>query len=54
MAMELEKKLIEEELGYPIQLSEQVWAVMDEANWFKLECSEVGKQVARSPRCSEP
>ena len=47
MATELEEKFIEEELGYPIRLSEQVWAAVDEANWFKLECSEVGKQVDR-------
>ncbi|XP_050276555.1 uncharacterized protein LOC126718419 [Quercus robur] len=47
MATELEEKLIEEELGYPIRLSEQVRAAVDEANWFKLECSEVGKQVDR-------
>ena len=47
MASELEEKLIEEELGYPIRLSEQVRAAVDEANWFKLECSEVGKQVDR-------
>nr|XP_023898216.1 uncharacterized protein LOC112010105 [Quercus suber]POE53649.1 hypothetical protein CFP56_36813 [Quercus suber] len=47
MATELEEKLIEEELGYPIRLSEQVRAAVDEANLFKLECSEVGKQVDR-------
>ena len=47
MASELEEKLIEEELGYPIRLSEQVRAAVDEANWFKLECSELGKQVDR-------
>ncbi|XP_075657099.1 uncharacterized protein LOC142627185 [Castanea sativa] len=47
MATELEEKLIEEELGYPIRLSEQVRAAVDEANWFKLECTEVGKQVDR-------
>ena len=47
MAIELEEKLIEEELRYPIRLSEQVQAAVDEANWFKLECFEVGKQVDR-------
>ena len=47
MATELEEKLIEEELRYPIWLSEQVQTTVDEANWFKLECSEVGKQVDR-------
>ena len=45
MAIELEEKLIEEELGYSIRFLEQVRAAVDEANWFKLECSEVGKQV---------
>ena len=46
MATELEEKLIEE-LGYPVRLSEQVRVAVDEANWFKLECFEVGKQVDR-------
>ena len=47
MATKLEEKMIEEELRYPIRLSEQVQAAVDEANWFKLECCEVVKQVDR-------
>ena len=47
MATKLEEKLIEEELRYPIRLSEQVQAAVDEANWFKLECCELVKQVDR-------
>uniref|UniRef100_A0A2N9IPY3 DUF7792 domain-containing protein n=1 Tax=Fagus sylvatica TaxID=28930 RepID=A0A2N9IPY3_FAGSY len=46
MASESEEKL-EDELGYPIRLSEQVRAAVDEAEWFKLECAEVGKQIDR-------
>lgn len=45
--MASEEKRIEDELSYPILLSEQVRSVVDEVESFKLECSEVGKQVDR-------
>lgn len=42
-----EEKRIEEELSHPILLSERVRSAVEEAESFKLECSEVGKQVER-------
>ncbi|XP_021812798.1 uncharacterized protein LOC110755819 [Prunus avium] len=45
--MASEEKRIEDELSYPILLSERVRSAVDEAESFKLECSEVGKQVDR-------
>ena len=41
------EKRIEDELCYPILLSERVRVAVDEAESFKLECSEVWKQVDR-------
>lgn len=38
---------VEEELSYPILLSERVRKAVSEAVSFKFECSEVGKQVDR-------
>lgn len=45
--MASEDKRIEDELSYPILLAERVRATVDEAESFKLECSEVWKQVDR-------
>ncbi|KAF7809334.1 ARM REPEAT PROTEIN INTERACTING WITH ABF2 isoform X1 [Senna tora] len=45
--MASEEKRIEDELSYPILLAERVRATVDEAQSFKLECSEVWKQVDR-------
>ncbi|KAM1498394.1 hypothetical protein ACFX13_021608 [Malus domestica] len=45
--MASEEGRIEDELSYPILLSERVRTAVDEAKSFKLECSEVGKQVDR-------
>ncbi|KAH7515670.1 uncharacterized protein LOC107428608 [Ziziphus jujuba] len=45
--MASEEKRIEDELSYPILLSEQIRSVVDEVESFKLECSEVGKHVDR-------
>lgn len=42
-----EDKRIEDELSYPILLAERVRSAADEAESFKLECGEVGKQVDR-------
>ncbi|PON99027.1 Coatomer beta subunit [Trema orientale] len=42
-----EEKRVEDELSYPILLSERVRSAVDEAESFKLECSEVGKHVDR-------
>ncbi|KAK8627437.1 hypothetical protein V6N13_135048 [Hibiscus sabdariffa] len=42
-----EEKRIEDELSYPILLAERVRAAAEEAESFKLECAEVGKQVDR-------
>lgn len=47
MAAPPEEKRIEEELSYPIMLSERVRPAVDEAESFKSECSELGKQVDR-------
>uniref|UniRef100_A0A803PGV1 DUF7792 domain-containing protein n=1 Tax=Cannabis sativa TaxID=3483 RepID=A0A803PGV1_CANSA len=45
--MASEEKRIEDELSYPILLSERVRSAVDEAESFKLECMEVGKHVDR-------
>lgn len=45
--MALEEKRIEDVLSYPILLAERVRSAVDEAESFKLECSEVGKHVDR-------
>lgn len=45
--MASEEKRIADELSFPIMLSERVRAAVDEAESYKLECSEVGKHVDR-------
>ncbi|KAM0987566.1 hypothetical protein COP2_011930 [Malus domestica] len=45
--MASEESRIEDELSHPILLAERVRTAVDEAESFKLECSEVGKQVDR-------
>ncbi|KAJ7943694.1 Armadillo repeat-containing protein [Quillaja saponaria] len=45
--MASDEKRIENDLSYPILLSERVRATVDEAESFKFECAEVGKQVDR-------
>lgn len=45
--MTSEDKRIEDELSYPILLSERVRSAVDEAKLFRLQCSEVAKQVDR-------
>ncbi|KAH7570341.1 hypothetical protein JRO89_XS05G0090400 [Xanthoceras sorbifolium] len=47
MASAIEEKRIEDELSYPILLAERVRAAVDDAESFKMECGEVGKQVDR-------
>ncbi|OMO80088.1 Armadillo [Corchorus olitorius] len=42
-----EEKRIEDELSYPILLAERVRLAADEAESFKVDCGEVGKQVDR-------
>ncbi|GLT46441.1 hypothetical protein SLA2020_201890 [Shorea laevis] len=42
-----EGKRIEEVLSYPILLAERIRAAVDEAESFKVECGDVGKQVDR-------
>ncbi|XP_050373409.1 uncharacterized protein LOC126791055 [Argentina anserina] len=42
-----EEKQIEDEMSYPILLAERVRSAVDDAESFKSECSEVGKQVDR-------
>jgi hypothetical protein len=42
-----EGKRLEEELSYPILLAERIRSAIDETDSFKLECSEVWKQVER-------
>ncbi|XP_020217860.1 uncharacterized protein LOC109801250 [Cajanus cajan] len=42
-----EEKRVEDELSYPILVAERVRSAVDEADSFKLECSEVSKQVDR-------
>ncbi|EPS71836.1 hypothetical protein M569_02913 [Genlisea aurea] len=46
-AIEQQEKRIDEVLSYPILLSDQITQAVMEADSFKLECSEVGKQVER-------
>ncbi|XP_047963315.1 ARM REPEAT PROTEIN INTERACTING WITH ABF2 [Salvia hispanica] len=46
-AIEQQEKRIEEVLSYPILLSDQISGAVKEAEIFKFECSEVGKQVDR-------
>ncbi|KAK7407226.1 hypothetical protein VNO78_08952 [Psophocarpus tetragonolobus] len=41
------EKRVEDELSHPIMVAERVRSAVDEADSFKLECSEVGKQVDR-------
>ncbi|XP_019164153.1 PREDICTED: uncharacterized protein LOC109160300 [Ipomoea nil] len=43
----VEEKRIEEVLSFPILLSDQIKDAVKEADSFKLECSEIGKQVDR-------
>ncbi|KAK4399689.1 hypothetical protein Sango_1075000 [Sesamum angolense] len=45
--IEQQEKRIEEVLSYPIFLSDQISEAVKEAESFKFECSEVGKQVER-------
>ncbi|TKY69909.1 primary-amine oxidase [Spatholobus suberectus] len=47
MAASSEEKRVEDELSYPILLAERVCSAVDEADSFKLECSEVWRQVDR-------
>ncbi|KAK7307242.1 hypothetical protein VNO77_40128 [Canavalia gladiata] len=42
-----EEKRVEDELSHPILLAERVRSAVEEAESFKLECSEVWKQVDR-------
>ncbi|XP_042487467.1 uncharacterized protein LOC122067687 [Macadamia integrifolia] len=42
-----EEKSVEEELSLPILLAEQIRKAVEEAESFKVECSEVGRQVER-------
>lgn len=42
-----EERRIEDELSHPIMLSERVRSAVDEAESFKSECSELGRQVDR-------
>ncbi|KAH6801965.1 armadillo repeat only 4 [Perilla frutescens var. frutescens] len=46
-AIEQHDKRIEEILSFPILLSDQIGEAVKEAESFKFECSEVGKQVER-------
>ncbi|KAL0297020.1 UNVERIFIED_CONTAM: hypothetical protein Sradi_6754100 [Sesamum radiatum] len=45
--IEQQEKRIEDVLSYPIFLSDQISEAVKEAESFKFECSEVGKQVER-------
>ncbi|KAL6193257.1 hypothetical protein ACLB2K_034341 [Fragaria x ananassa] len=45
--MASEEKQIEDQMSYPILLAERVKSAVDDAESFKSECSEVGKQVDR-------
>ncbi|OVA20792.1 Armadillo [Macleaya cordata] len=42
-----EEKTMEEEFSYPILLADRIRKAVEEAESFKFECSEVGKQVDR-------
>ncbi|KAJ8438533.1 hypothetical protein Cgig2_024622 [Carnegiea gigantea] len=46
-ALEVEEKRLEDELSYPIVLSDRIRKAVSEAVLFKAECTEVGKQVDR-------
>ncbi|XP_051144193.1 uncharacterized protein LOC127260502 [Andrographis paniculata] len=46
-SIDLQEKRIEELLSFPILLSDQIAEAVNEADSFKLDCSEVGKQVER-------
>lgn len=46
-AMETEDKRIEEVLSFPILLSDRIRQVAEEADFYKTECAEVGKQADR-------
>lgn len=46
-AMEIEDKRIEEVLSFPIVLSDRIRQAADEADFFKTDCAEVGKQADR-------
>ncbi|XP_004309985.1 PREDICTED: uncharacterized protein LOC101304246 [Fragaria vesca subsp. vesca] len=45
--MASEEKQIKDQMSYPILLAERVKSAVDDAESFKSECSEVGKQVDR-------
>ncbi|KAL6190459.1 hypothetical protein ACLB2K_036856 [Fragaria x ananassa] len=45
--MASEEKQIEDQMSYPILLAERARSAVDDAESFKSECSEVGKQVDR-------
>ncbi|MCD7473123.1 hypothetical protein HAX54_014749 [Datura stramonium] len=45
--MEIEDKRIEEVLSFPILLSDRIRQAADEADFFKIDCAEVGKQADR-------
>ncbi|KAL6186448.1 hypothetical protein ACLB2K_042568 [Fragaria x ananassa] len=45
--MASEEKQIEDQMSYPILLAERVRSAVNDAESFKSECSEVGKQVDR-------
>ncbi|XP_004489783.1 uncharacterized protein [Cicer arietinum] len=47
MSSSPEGKRLEEELSYPILVAERVRSAIEESDSFKLECSEVWKQVER-------
>ncbi|KAE8730202.1 Copper amine oxidase family protein isoform 1 [Hibiscus syriacus] len=49
-----EEKRIEDELSYPILLAERVRAAAEEAESFKVDCAEVGKQVDRLSQMLRP
>lgn len=46
-ALEIEDKRIEEVLSFPILLSDRIRLAADEADFFKTDCAEVGKQADR-------
>lgn len=46
-AMEIEDKRIEEVLSFPILLSDRIRQAAEEADFFKTDCAEVGKQADR-------
>ncbi|XP_009775275.1 uncharacterized protein LOC107769906 [Nicotiana tabacum] len=46
-AMEMEDKRIEEVLSFPILISDRIRQAADEADFFKTDCAEVGRQADR-------